>query len=104
MLTPMTAAARTNLRQRGSGLLFERNAALRAIDDALRDAADGVGVPVLIEGPPGIGKTKLLQAAAERAILEGFECVTARASQLERGYPFGVVRQLFEASVHDHGT
>jgi hypothetical protein len=50
--------------------------------------------PAIVEGPPGIGKTRLLAAAGAAA--EDLEVLRARASELERDFPFGVVRQLFE--------
>jgi AAA ATPase domain len=52
------------------------------------------GATVLVEGPPGIGKSRLLAAAASSS--SAFELLTARASELEREFPFGVVRQLLE--------
>ncbi len=77
-------------------VLLERDEPLEQLRDALAAARDGTGSLAMIEGPAGIGKTKLLQAVTEQALIEGFECLTARAGELERGYPFGVVRQLFE--------
>lgn len=54
---------------------------------------------VLVEGPAGIGKTRLLEAARECADGRGMAVLTARASELDRDFPFGVVRQLFEPLV-----
>jgi DNA-binding NarL/FixJ family response regulator len=76
--------------------LLEREGELRTIGGALALAADGAGRPVLIAGPPGIGKTRLAQAAVEQATMAGFRICSARATELERGFPFGLVRQLFE--------
>lgn len=80
----------------GQSLLLEREESLTDLRAVLAAAENGSGSLALIEGPAGIGKTKLLQAASEQALLDGFECFAARAGELERGYPFGVVRQLFE--------
>ena len=54
------------------------------------------GGVVVVEGRAGIGKTALLEAACGRA--SGFrrEVLRARGSELEAGFAFGVVRQLFE--------
>src|ERR1700759_4369480 len=45
----------------------------------------------VLEGAPGIGKTRLLQAAVG---MSRVPARTARASELERELPFGVIRQL----------
>ena len=54
---------------------------------------------LVIEGPAGIGKTGLLRAAAERARAAGMTVLAGRGSELEDGYAWGVVRQLFEHRV-----
>ena len=53
---------------------------------------------MLIEGPAGIGKSGLLAGLRERAGGR-LRVLAARASELEREFGFGVVRQLFEAAV-----
>jgi predicted ATPase len=55
---------------------------------------------VLIEGPAGIGKTRLLAAARERGA-RGMTVLTARCSELEREFSFGAIRQLFEPVARD---
>jgi DNA-binding CsgD family transcriptional regulator len=54
---------------------------------------------VLVEGAAGIGKTRLLSAAAERARGSELGLLLARCSELEREFANGVVRQLFERSL-----
>jgi DNA-binding CsgD family transcriptional regulator/predicted negative regulator of RcsB-dependent stress response len=56
----------------------------------------GDGGLLLINGPAGIGKTALIRAASARARLAGIRVLSARCSQLEAGFSFGVARQLFE--------
>ena len=51
---------------------------------------------LVIEGAPGIGKTKLLEVAAAAARADGARVLLARAGELERELPFGVIRQLLE--------
>ena len=68
-------------------------AALRALVDA---ATAGRGGLVLVEGPAGIGKTRLLAATREVAEERGLEVLSACGSELERDFPFGAVRQLLE--------
>jgi len=46
--------------------------------------------------PKDPGKTSLVEAACSRAGELGHEVVHARGSELESGFAFGVVRQLFE--------
>lgn len=62
----------------------------------MREGAGGVAV---LEGPPGIGRTELLQSAIADARAEGMTVLHARGGELERELPFGVVRQLFEPLV-----
>jgi AAA ATPase domain len=76
--------------------LHEREPELRAISDALADAAAGQGRAVVVEGPAGIGKTSLLEPARDAAQARNFAVASARGSDLETAYAWGVVRQLFE--------
>ena len=52
------------------------------------------GAVVVIEGPPGIGKTRLLNWTQGAARGCGFRVLSARGDELEREYPFGVLMQL----------
>jgi DNA-binding CsgD family transcriptional regulator len=72
-------------------VLLEREAELAAAQGAIEE-----GGVLLIEGGAGIGKTSLLAAACQRAAELGHEVLRARGSELEAGFAFGVVRQLFE--------
>ena len=65
-------------------------------DAAIQELLDGRGRMVLLEGRAGIGKTSLIELACSRAARLGFEVLRARGSELEAGFAFGVVRQLFE--------
>ncbi len=83
----------------GSAELVERDRELRSLAGAVDALAAGNGGLALIEGPAGIGKTRLLAAARELAGESGVRALAARASELEREFPFGVVRQLFEPAL-----
>jgi DNA-binding CsgD family transcriptional regulator len=83
----------------GSGLLFERATELEQINSILRSARQGEGRALMVEGPPGIGKTALLQAAWQEAEDSGMIVLTARGDELEAHFPHGVVRQLFEPAL-----
>ena len=80
----------------GPELLLERDGELDSLRSALREAADGGGRFALIEGPAGIGKTRLLAELRSAAQEDELRVLSARGSELEREFPFGVVRQLFE--------
>ncbi|MDQ3978771.1 MAG: hypothetical protein M3314_04365, partial [Actinomycetota bacterium] len=71
--------------------LLEREDELAALEAVLME-----GGVLIVEGGAGIGKTSLLAAAAERAAEFGHEVLRGRGSELEAGFAFGVVRQLFE--------
>ena len=65
--------------------------------EGLIDAAGrGESAVVLVEGRAGIGKSRLIAAARERAADAGLRTLAARGTDLERNFPYGVVRQLFE--------
>jgi DNA-binding CsgD family transcriptional regulator len=81
------------------GRLVERDGELGELDRALAGAGAGAGWLVLLEGPAGIGKTALLDAARDRAGHAGVAVSGARGSELEGGFPYGVVRQLLEPAV-----
>jgi DNA-binding CsgD family transcriptional regulator len=76
--------------------LLEREAELAAVETLLDLTSDG-GRFLVIEGPPGIGKTSLIAEAKAGAREAGMQVLSARGSELERAFSYGVVRQLFEA-------
>ena len=78
-------------------MLLERDAALAGIDQGLRDTIAGGGSLLLVEGPAGIGKTRLVVAAGRHGRELGLTTLSARGSELERDFAYGLVRQLFEA-------
>ncbi|HEX8123047.1 MAG TPA: AAA family ATPase [Solirubrobacteraceae bacterium] len=79
--------------------LLEREEELRRLTGAVEEAAAGRGRMVFVEGAAGIGKTRLLECVREAARERGVDVLSARASELDRDFPFGVVRQLFEGRV-----
>jgi DNA-binding CsgD family transcriptional regulator len=79
--------------------LVERESDLGALAELLDELVDGRSRAVLIEGPAGIGKSRLLAALRDGAAARGVRSLAARGSELEREFPFGVVRQLFEPAL-----
>src|SRR5262245_31214010 len=86
-------------RARPDGGLLEREHELDALTALLQRAAAAEGGVAVVEGPAGIGKSRLLDAARGQAAAAGLVALRARASELESAYPFGVVRQLFEPAL-----
>ncbi len=79
--------------------LLEREAELAQLESALAGAAAGQGQLIVVESAAGLGKSALLQAAAEQARERGLNSLSARGTELERDFPFGVVRQLLEPAL-----
>lgn len=78
-----------------SGALHEREEELAALSLALSTARDGTGSLLVIEGPAGIGKSRLLAEARALAAALGMAVLTARGIDLERDASFGVASGLF---------
>jgi DNA-binding CsgD family transcriptional regulator len=83
--------------------LLERGHELAVLDEAIEGLGRGEGGTVVFEGIAGIGKTALLEQARGRAQDAGFGVLTASGGELERDFPYGLVRQLFESVVHRLG-
>jgi DNA-binding CsgD family transcriptional regulator len=79
--------------------LLERDGDLAVLGGLLADARAGEGRVAVIEGPAGIGKTRLLEEARAAADGLALEVLHARGGELERDFGFGVVRQLLEPRV-----
>jgi DNA-binding CsgD family transcriptional regulator len=79
--------------------LVEREGELARVGSVLAAARSGTGSTLLIEGPPGIGKTSLLASARSTAARDAMRVLHARGSQLEREYAMGLVRQAFEPAI-----
>src|SRR3954470_21530016 len=80
----------------GLGPLFERDREIEVLAHLVAGAQHGEAALVLLEGPVGIGKTRLLTEARDQARYAGLRVVVARDSEFERKVAYGVVRQLFD--------
>jgi energy-coupling factor transporter ATP-binding protein EcfA2 len=89
---------RTRRFQRGyhEEMMLGRDRELTALRAAAAAATAGCGAVVLLDGPAGIGKTTLLRAACGEPHPAGLRILTASGLAIERGFPYGIVRQLIE--------
>ena len=81
---------------RSAGGLLEREHEVDGLRAGLSQACAGDGSMLLIEGPPGVGKTALVRQARAEAERTGVTPLEATGSELEQPFAFGVVRQLLE--------
>lgn len=79
--------------------LLEREDEVERVRGAVRAGGQQAGVALIVEGTAGIGKSRLLEVARVRATELGLRVLNARATELEQGFPFGVIRQLFERAL-----
>lgn len=92
--------------RRASGAVVGRPVELDAIRQEIASARAGRLAALTVEGEPGIGKTRLLLAAAEAAAAEGFTSIAVVADEEIRG-PFLLARSLVgspEAAAAGEGT
>ncbi|HTW98425.1 MAG TPA: AAA family ATPase, partial [Acidimicrobiales bacterium] len=65
----------------------------------IESARRGKGGLAVVEGPAGIGKTRIVESAIDLAGRAGLAVLRATCSEIEREYAFGVARQLFELAL-----
>jgi DNA-binding CsgD family transcriptional regulator/tetratricopeptide (TPR) repeat protein len=80
--------------------LLERELEVAEARAGIEEARKGRGQLLVVQAAAGLGKTSLLAAACRTARTHGMRVLTARGSELESSFPFGVVRQLFESVLH----
>ena len=71
-----------------AGALLGRAHELAVLRSALGDAADGMGRLVLVVGEPGIGKTRLAQEIAGRALAAGHAVAWGRCVEADGAPPY----------------
>ncbi|GAB3038739.1 hypothetical protein GCM10011376_34020 [Nocardioides flavus (ex Wang et al. 2016)] len=81
--------------------LVDRDRELALLRTRLDELADGTSGCLLVEGPAGIGKTRLLDEVRTLAVAAGVWVRSARSSALEQDFAWGVVRQLFGTGAED---
>ncbi|HEX6921413.1 MAG TPA: AAA family ATPase [Actinomycetes bacterium] len=79
-------------RQRaGEQRLLGRDAVLRSLRGALDEVAAGAGRTVLLSGPPGVGKTTVLDWLRAEAAGRGWRCGEGAAATIEGAWPYAPV-------------
>ena len=81
--------------------LVERDAELAEIEALVEAASAGSGRLLWIEGPAGIGKTRLVGGAREQGVARGLVVLHARGGELERNAPWGIARELLAGVILD---
>ncbi|BBY46768.1 helix-turn-helix transcriptional regulator (plasmid) [Mycolicibacterium arabiense] len=74
-----------------------RSAELAVLDEAISAVASGHGSVLVLEGPPGIGKSRLLAEACQRAGNRGVRALHAQGFEYQQSAPFYA---LFAATLH----
>jgi hypothetical protein len=72
-------------------VLVGRDPEHRLIENLLKDACDGASAALVVRGEPGIGKTAVLEQAAESSGLRTFRCTGVES---EHDLPFAGLEQL----------
>lgn len=80
--------------------LVGRDAEFAQVAASLEAAREGAGTALVVEGPAGIGKTRLLREAQRLGAEAGMQVLHGRGSPLEHEFAMGVVRQCFDPVVH----
>jgi DNA-binding CsgD family transcriptional regulator len=73
-------------------MLFGRQAEIALVDDLLQAAREGTSSALVVRGDPGIGKTALLEYAAERA--DGFLVIRVVGVETEAELAYAALHQL----------
>jgi hypothetical protein len=85
-------------------VLLERERELSEIDRLIGTSLAGEGRLLVIQGRAGLGKSALLAEVRSRAARRGMSVCAGRGTELESGFAFGLVRQLFEPVVRRPGA
>ncbi|MFJ3671577.1 AAA family ATPase [Streptomyces sp. NPDC090106] len=88
-VSPVTSASSHRISGR-----HHETSRLRAAWERCRDGRGGV---LTLHGPVGSGRTELLHTVGEFTEADGAHVLSAAGSPLERDFPLGVVRQLFQS-------
>jgi DNA-binding CsgD family transcriptional regulator/tetratricopeptide (TPR) repeat protein len=76
-------------------VIVGRDEDLARISSLLKESAKGSGATLFVAGEGGVGKTRLLTAAAESAQHAGWQVVFGRAYAVETGIPYALFADAF---------
>lgn len=79
---------------RGGSRLLERTAAIRELATLFDLNSRLPAGVVIVEGPPGVGRTALLHTACQLATDAGSRVLRARGSEHETDRPLGIIQQV----------
>ncbi len=83
--------------------LFGREDEFKHLLHAWRSTIPGTGVVALIQGDPGIGKTRLIQEVLRTAELEGATILRGKSYELQDGLLYGALVDLMRQAVDAPG-
>ncbi len=95
-LRALTAARRRMAKPGAAPRLVGRAGERALLDERLRALRAGQGGVVLLEGEPGIGKTRLVRHLADRAARDAITVHAGAGDPIERGAPYHGWRQIFD--------
>ncbi|MBE9472544.1 MAG: AAA family ATPase, partial [Chloroflexi bacterium] len=75
--------------------LYGRESETKKLVQALVDTDQGTTQVVLVSGPPGVGKTSLVQRLRRQVLIRGGYFVSGKWDELERTTPYGGVLESF---------
>jgi DNA-binding CsgD family transcriptional regulator len=100
---PVGLRSRVETSPRTVPFLLERDAELERLAERAAAASRGAGSVVVVEGPAGIGKTALVEAAVRAAGEQGLRALVAAGAELEPARAYGVVSRLLEPAIPPGG-
>jgi len=77
-------------------LVLERERELDVVHAACRAVGSGRGRLIVVDGAAGVGKTLLMNAAAEAAEAAGLEVARTRGGELEQDLGWGIAADLLD--------
>jgi predicted ATPase/DNA-binding SARP family transcriptional activator len=76
--------------------LVGRQAELKQLNNALNEATEGRGQTILLEGEPGIGKSRLVQEVAQQAAEQNVNLLLGKCYQGQASMPYQIVIELLD--------